>query len=432
MPETQDTKAATTMTREDLIQLIGETATKALGPAVEAALGPLTKAQEKNLELFGQMFEREKKQPNKGWYPDEPGLKFGRYARALALGKGDPERAVREIKNVWGADDDDPAMPMLKASYEVRKTALVANNAGQAGNMVRPDWAAELIPLLRNAAFFRQIPGVRIIPMPTGSITYRKQTGAATAYYIGEGEKGSNSRQTVALQTMSAKKLFAGTPISNDLLRYGGPEVDAMVRDDLIAASALKEDLCFVSGNAAGAAPKEPTGAFYQMTASNGFTSGGVTLALLEPDLNKCIRLLLEANIPVTPENCAWAISPYLATSLKTLAAATDTGFRPFKDGLEQNPPRLLGYRAFVTNQVVATATAVHNAYFFHGPSFMIGDTLQTQLDAFPGGAYYDSDSAAVVSGISQDETYIRLLREHDLGMRYADGAAAIKAITVS
>jgi hypothetical protein len=62
----------------------------------------------------------------------------------------------------------------------------------------------------------------------------------------------------------------------------------------------------------------------------------------------------------------------------------------------------------------------------------MIGDTLQTQVHVFPGGAYYDSDSSAVVSGISQDETYVRLLREHDLGMRYADGAAAIKAITVS
>jgi len=67
---------------------------------------------------------------------------------------------------------------------------------------------------------------------------------------------------------------------------------------------------------------------------------------------------------------------------------------------------------------------------FVHSPSCLIGDSLNVQVDVFPNGAYYDG--SVVVSGISTDETPIRVLREHDFAMRHDVGAAVDYNVTIA
>jgi hypothetical protein len=52
------------------------------------------------------------------------------------------------------------------------------------------------------------------------------------------------------------------------------------------------------------------------------------------------------------------------------------------------------------------------------------------QVDVFPGGAY--QDGSVVVSGISNDETPIRIIKEMDFNMRYQEAAAVHTGVTIS
>jgi len=62
--------------------------------------------------------------------------------------------------------------------------------------------------------------------------------------------------------------------------------------------------------------------------------------------------------------------------------------------------------------------------FFAHFPSLVIWDSLSRTVETFRGGAYYDPSLAAVASGISNDETVITCIAEHDFQQRYQEAAS--------
>jgi hypothetical protein len=97
----------------------------------------------------------------------------------------------------------------------------------------------EIIELLRPMAVVRGA-GPRVMPMPRGTMTLPGQASAATASYGAEGQgKIASSQQTLNQIVASFKKLTALVPVSNDMMRYADPAVDAFVRDDLVKVIAL-------------------------------------------------------------------------------------------------------------------------------------------------------------------------------------------------
>jgi hypothetical protein len=63
--------------------------------------------------------------------------------------------------------------------------------------------------------------------------------------------------------------------------------------------------------------------------------------------------------------------------------------------------------------------------FFVHWPSMEIHDSMGRTVEAFRGGAYRDS-SGTIQSGISNDETVITCISEHDFLQVY-DVAASIR-----
>ncbi len=114
--------------------------------------------------------------------------------------------------------------------------------------LVPPDVANEVIELLRARTAVRS-SGPRIIPMPRGTMTLPGQASAATASYGSEGSRIRKSEQTVRNIVASFKKLTALVPVSNDMMRYANPAMDAFVRDDLVKVMALTEDQSFILGD---------------------------------------------------------------------------------------------------------------------------------------------------------------------------------------
>lgn len=79
------------LTKAQLDSLMTDLAQRALGDKLTESLKPLTEKQE---SLMSEMLEIQKRQEQRAKPDAEKGLMLARQARAMYLGKGDPERAI--------------------------------------------------------------------------------------------------------------------------------------------------------------------------------------------------------------------------------------------------------------------------------------------------------------------------------------------------
>jgi HK97 family phage major capsid protein len=425
--------AATTMTQDQLKTLVSDAVKDTVAAQVAAALEPLTKstnatgesvaAIQKALRPSQEALASDVEKIDKGLGK----YKFGRKARAMAMatienGTKDPGAAAHAIKQHWPASMAEPTLKWI----EYVKATLAAGNPAAAGDFIIPQYDEEWIELLRNNAVVRGLPGVRTKSMPRGAITQRKQTGAATAAYQGELGPIAVSNLTVGKTDMSYKKLTAATVVSNDEVRFAGPDFDRLVQDDLLAVSALREDRAFLVGNP----PTDtgsPQGMRFQTLAGNIAATAGTSLANFQADGTSLISLVQKRNIPVTPQNAGfiWSVSTFWTI----YALTTTTGDWVFKAGLEQARPTFLGFPVYLTTQLEVSNSFIGASsglnIFAHFPSLVIWDSMSRTVETFRGGAYRD-ESGTIQSGISNDETVITCIAEHDFQQRYQE-AVAIK-----
>lgn len=425
---TQPTPAAggaVPLSEADLQKLITDNVGKAIGPAVEAALGPMAKAQS---DVFARLTAALPKQAEEGGEFDQKCLgkfPYGRKARAIALAaiEGVPAQDVEGIakacKKHWAAS----AYSGIER-WAAHVKGLTVGNASAAGDMVFPSYDPEWIELLRNNALVRGL--ARTVPMPRGATSRRKQTGAATAAYQGELGPIAVSGQTIGRVNLSYKKLTSATVVSNDLIRFAGPgEADRFVQEDLLRVSSLREDRAFLVGNP----PTDtgsPQGIRYQTAAANIAASAGTSLANFQSDLTSLVSLVQKNNVMATPANSGFLMS--VSTFWTIYALTTTTGDWVFASGLAQGQPRILGFPVYLTTQLEVTNSFIGASSglvgFVHWPSMEIHDSMSRTVEAFRGGAYHDGTT--IQSGISNDETVITCIAEHDFLQVY-DVAAAFK-----
>jgi HK97 family phage major capsid protein len=419
-------------TKGDFEEFVREGIVQKIDERLDKALAPLTTKQQ---DLMTEMLARKQSDEVKAM---PKGTMFARTMRAIALtavergNQSDPENVKAVAKKFFGADD--PVVKSIEDSIKLKATASQAQDPTSLGNMIAPQYATEFIALLRNVATIRKI--ARTIPNPTGQLTMRRQTSAGTAYWHGEGKPITPSKPGVGMLNFSRKKLGVIYVVSNDMLRYGGSDVDAFLLQDMLAISGLAEDVSFIRGDGN---QFQPSGLKSLISSGNVFAQSGTTLAAVDTDFAQAKRLIEENNVFSNDDDIHWLLVPRTWWGLWNKAAATDTGYRPYRDGL-QTPGegmngRILGSPAHKTNQIpknLGGGTNESETYCVHGPSLLIADTLNNQIDAFNGGAYYDAGSGVVVSGISNDETVIRLLREVDFNMRYQEAGSLITTVTLA
>lgn len=421
-----------TFTKADLVALMTEQAKTALGPIVEAAIAPFTKSQSEVTNAFASHLtliskgdpavpDYVKLDAALGKYP------IGRKIRALALASIDgntktldPEAAIHSIKHAkgWAPTVAEPTIKWL----EYVKTTIAAGNASVAGDMVMPQYDPEWIDLLRNNTAVRGI--ARTVPMPRGATSRRKQTGAGTATYQGENTAIAMSNITVGREQLSYKKLTAGMVISNDLIRFTAGEADRIVQEDILKVIGLREDRAFLVGNPPTDAGS-PKGIRHYTNASNVNASAGTSLANFQSDLTTAIRNVQKNNIDANPGNSYWLMS--VSTYWTIYALTTTTGDWVFAS--ELGAKRLFGFPIILTTQLETSNSFIGASsgmiIFCHAPSLEIHDSMARTLQVFPNGAYVSPDTGVVASGISNDETVITCICEHDFFQVY-DVAASI------
>lgn len=334
------------------------------------------------------------------------GVRAGRFIRAIAAGRT-PEGAAKFAHDKWG--DIDLAK------------VLSASDTSAGGVLVPAQFATEVIELLRERAIVRSL-GPRIVPMPTGSITMPKITGGATAAYIGENQNFPITGITTGQVKLSWKKLAAIVPMSNDLLRFDVVDADMIVRDDVVAAMAWREDQAFLRDDGTEFTPK---GIYYNAPSANlvGMT-GSPDLAKVTADLASAVLRLRNANCRMI--NPVWIMAPRTELCLMTIRDAN--GNFAFKD--EMAGGRLFGMRYGSSTGVPINLGGGSDSevYLVDMADVLIGEANTLEIEASSQAAYHDGTS--VVSAFSLDQTVVKVLAHHDLGVRHAESITVITGVT--
>jgi HK97 family phage major capsid protein len=337
---------------------------------------------------------------------EERGLKAGRFMRAVCAGKGDPERAAKFAKLTWG--DGDVAK------------ALEASDAAAGGVLVPPGWSSDLIELLRERAVVRRMRPT-VIPMPGGSLQFPKLTGGATAGYVGESYNLPVTGQTFGQINLTWKKLACLIPISNDLLRFAAVAADGVVRDDAIAAMAIREDQAFLRSDGSAFAPK---GLLYHTPSSNKFNANvTVNLANVTHDLADAILRLRQSNCRFLRPG--WIMAP--RSELYLMSVRDTNGNFAFRDEMLRG--NLWGFPYASTNEVPINLSGTNSeVYLADFADVVLGEANTIMVSASDTAAYYDG--SAVQAAFSLDQTVMRLIAHHDLNVRHEGSLCVIEAVT--
>jgi len=281
----------------------------------------------------------------------------------------------------------------------------------------------ELIEFLRASAALRRA-GAREIPLINGSATLPKVTGGASAYWGTEGENITPSELTTGEVKLTEKKLTALAPFSNDLLKNSNLQVDRMIRDDLGRAAANAEDSAFLKGDGLGSKPK---GIYYWVGAAGRGNSAGTSLANSRTDISTSLNRLGNANAPLvrrawfmhsrTQNYAGWTLvdanGNFAYPSLQTPAGGSLAGAPVYPDN---NIGITLGG---------GTASEI---YYAEMSECFIGDSGTLELELFANATYVDS-GGNLRSGVSRDESVIRLIRKCDFAMRHAESAYVLENV---
>lgn len=215
------------------------------------------------------------------------GIGFAQYARAklcaqLSAKEGNYVTPL-DIAKAMGFNDEVQQL--------IEKATLgTTTNAGFAATLVTENrLVGEFIELLQAATIFDKLKGYR--PVPFNSKIPSQLTGG-TAAWVGEGAAKPLTNPTFGEVEIKEHKLAAITVYTQELVRRSDPAVDALVRDDLIAASARLIDTTFIGAQAASATT--PVGILNGVTA---ITPTGETPDQIEADLLSLINVFVQNNL---------------------------------------------------------------------------------------------------------------------------------------
>jgi HK97 family phage major capsid protein len=293
--------------------------------------------------------------------------------------------------------------------------ALNYSVVAEGGALIPQDFMAELIELLRAATVVRGASPMTV-GMPMGNMTLPRLAGGATAGYQGELDDITLTQEVFDDLNLSAKKLTAMVPVSNDLIRRAPIGVEEIVRDDLIQTLARREDLAFIRGDGTG---KSPIGWRSLVLPENLITIAGATIDNVVDGLSALMLTLINGMSRMIRPH--WFMNP---ATLRFISTRRDgVGNFYYKDEIAGGT--LEGIPWSYTQQIPANLApgTASEIYLVDMADTVIADTLNVLVDASDVAAYYGTDGA-VVSTFQRDQTLFRVISEHDFNMRHLQSLA--------
>lgn len=336
------------------------------------------------------------------------------------------------MKAMWeagvaGFDPDEAlwlARRLQKATYQKTAMSYLQDTIG--GSLVPAPVQGELIELVRPRECL-MAAGATSVPIPAnGRITWPRQTGATSFYWVGENTAVAESNPTTGQVAMQARKGGVLTRVPNELFKFASVAADGLIRTDMAKSIALGIDYAGLYGSGSASQPKGLT--LYtgtnevidyagQTPAPKGVGAQGNTLR--PEDAYRMIGLLEDRNF----EFKGWIMRPTVANNAmgyRADAAAPADAAGQFVQAMmraagEKMPGTSYGGYPVTKSAVVKNTQAKGNAT-------NLSDVFGGQWDELLVGTYGAVEIASSVHGDStfpQDQTLIRALVFTDVVPRH-------------
>lgn len=359
---------------------------------------------------------------NMGFTKAEPNTIVAPFStKHLSIEDNEPE-LVAELRDVIcaGVSGYDPEeVRELRMKHWGRTKAMSWIDETTGGSTVAPPMMGELIELFRNNEAL-MAAGARDIGMPPqGRITFPRQTGASTAYFVGESVAITDSTPGTGDLVLSAKKLGVLVKIPNELFRFATISIEQFIREDISRVMALRLDKELLEGAGSAVAPKGLINyaGIQTHTASSPDTNGD----RLEPqDIGAMVGKVEERNANFT----GWIMRPRLYGGLLNRRADAITAgdsrgpfvfnmFRDYKDNFNyaRGVGSLEGYKAVKTTQIANDRVKAAGTDL----TYLLGGDFTDYIMAL-GGLIEFTMSNVGDTPIANDQTWVR-------GIQYVDGA---------
>jgi HK97 family phage major capsid protein len=337
----------------------------------------------------------------------EKGLVFGGVVAALAKGKMNRDVAL------------EYADKTLKMPGVVK--ALTAGVGEEGGFTIGVEHSDEIIDLLTERAKIRATIK-NVTDLSAGVAEVSKLTSSASVSWGGEIMKIPASQQGFGMLTLRARQEKTLVPISNTLLRRGGPRVSNMIRFDTLRAMALGEDEVLLRSPGTEHRPK---GLRYWIPAANVIASSATPdLDEVTSDLGNLVLALELGHVGLTAPY--WVMNPREKQGLMTVRIPN--GPYAFRDELLGGT--LWGFPVVSTTHqpsdlVDGTKSEI---MLYDGDEMTLGQGPQLQVALSEEGVIVDSEGN-ITSAFQQNMTFMRVISEVDLVARHAEAIAVLTGV---
>jgi HK97 family phage major capsid protein len=223
------------------------------------------------------------------------------------------------------------------------------------------------------------------------------------------------------------KKLGVIVPFSNDLKRNASLDAVRVVQEDLVRTVAIDEDTQVFNGTGLSGTPK---GIYYWITSSLKSNQTGTSLANVRTDIRKMKNGLDSGNVPYsrrawfmhsrTMNYLGWDLvdgnSNFAFPSLQSAAGASLGGDPVYRDN--------------VLSIVTGSGANESQVFYVEMSECYLAESMDLEIEIF-NNAVYNTGTSTIRSGISRDESAIRLIRKWDFGMRHTASAYVLEAVTL-
>ena len=340
---------------------------------------------------------------------------FGRAVKCIHASGGDTERAAYTAERKFG----DAEM-----AHEFK--ALSAVSPADGGYLVPEVYANEIIELLYPATVIYSL-GARRLGMTNGNLNIPKIKTGSRALFTGETRKIPNSAPKFGNLKLSAKKLTALIPMSNDLLRSTNFDNDVIVGQDITKQMALGVDYGALMG----------TGGEFQplgITKNKGVlnidvTSLGTEYASKDGMLtaafpNYLVAAVLKNN--VYADGLGFVFNTSVEQYFKSMR--DNVGGFIFADEMNKEGT-LVGYPYKATN-LIETTGGKSQIIFGNWNDLAIGEQGALEIETSREGTWTD-DTGNLVSAFENDQTLIRAINNVDTGLRHDESFAVASKVAV-
>ena len=339
---------------------------------------------------------------------------FGRAVKCIHASHGDPEQAAFTAERKF-----------RDAEMAREFKALSATSPSDGGYLVPEIYASEIIELLYPATVIYEL-GARRLGMANGNLNLPKIKTGSRAMYTGENRSIPKTAPKFGNLKLSAKKLTALIPMSNDLLRSTNFDNDVIVGQDVTKQMALGIDWGAFLGTGG---EFQPLGLLHNKGVLNidvtsldaEYAKNGVLTAMFP---NYLVASVLKNN--VFADGLGFVFNTSVEQFFKSLR--DNVGGFIFAEEMNKQGT-LVGYPYRTTN-LLETTGGKTCIFFGNWNDLVIGEQGALEIETSREGSWTD-DAGNVISAFENDQTLIRAINHVDTGLRHDESFAVATKVAV-